>query len=76
LTGHYRSAGGDDVRVFARKGRLWIGDTPLTEIGAWLFRVGDDSWSPDMVEFLTIVEGRARLLRVIDEDHLRIEVGS
>lgn len=76
LTGHYRSASGDDVRVFARKGRLWIGDTPLTEIGAWLFRVGDDSWSPDTVEFLTIVEGRARLLRVIDEDHLRIEVGS
>jgi hypothetical protein len=76
LTGHYRSASGDDVRVFVRKGRLWIGDTPLTEIGAWLFRVGDDSWSPDTVEFLTIVEGRARLLRVIDEDHLRIEVGS
>jgi hypothetical protein len=75
FTGRYRSDSGDDVRVFVRKGRLWLGDSPLTEIGSSLFRVGDDSWSPDTVEFLTIVEGRARLLRVIGEDHWRIEVG-
>jgi CubicO group peptidase (beta-lactamase class C family) len=76
LAGHYRSDSGDDMRVFVRKGRLWIGDSPLAEIGSLLFRVGEDSWSPDTVEFLTIVDGRARLLRIIDEDCWRIEVGA
>ena len=74
LTGRYRSDSGDDVRVFVRKGKLWLGDTPLTEIGSSLFRIGNDSWSPDTAEFLTIVEGHARLLRVIGEDCWRIEV--
>jgi hypothetical protein len=64
------------VRVFVRKGRLWLGDSLLTEIGSSLFRVGEDSWLPDTVEFLTIVDGRARLLRAIGEDCWRIEVGS
>jgi D-alanyl-D-alanine carboxypeptidase len=76
FAGHYRSDGGDDVRVFVRKGRLWLGDAPLNEIGASLFRVGEDGWSPDTAEFLTIIDGRARLLRAIGEDCWRIEVGS
>jgi D-alanyl-D-alanine carboxypeptidase len=76
LAGHYRSQGGDDMRVFVRKGRLWLGDSPLDEIGSSLFRVGEDAWSPDTAEFLTIVDGKARLLRVIGEDYWRIEVGS
>ncbi len=76
LTGRYRSDSGDEVRVFVRKGRLWAGDTQLTEIGPNLFRMGEDAWSPDTAQFLTIVEGRARLLRVIDEDCWRIEVDS
>jgi D-alanyl-D-alanine carboxypeptidase len=76
LTGRYRSQSGNDVRVFVRKGRLWLGDTPLTEIGSSLFRVGVESWSPDTAEFLTIVDGQARLLRVIGEDCWRIDVGS
>lgn len=74
--GRYRSDSGDDVRVFMRKGALWLGDSPLTEIGSALFRVGNDSWSPDTAEFLTIVEGSARLLRVIGEDCWRLEVGA
>ena len=74
--GRYRSDSGDDVRVFVRKGALWLGDSPLTEIGSALFRVGDDSWSPDTAEFLTIVDGNARLLRATSEDCWRIEVGS
>ncbi len=76
LTGRYRSDTGDEVRVFVRKGRLWAGDTQLTEIGASLFRLGEDAWSPDTAQFLTIVEGRARLLRIIDENCWRIEVDS
>jgi hypothetical protein len=76
LIGRYRSDSGDEVRVFVRKGRLWAGDNQLTEIGSSLFRLGDEAWSPDTAQFLTIVEGRARLLRVIDEDCWRIEVDS
>jgi D-alanyl-D-alanine carboxypeptidase len=75
FVGRYRSDGGDDVRVFVRKGQLWLGDTRLTGLGSALFRIGDDSWSPDIGQFLTIVDGRARMLRVIDEDCWRIEVG-
>jgi D-alanyl-D-alanine carboxypeptidase len=75
FTGHYRSDGGEDVRVFLRKGRLWVGDSPLTEIGSSLFRVGEEDWMPDTVEFLCVVEGRARLMRVIDDVCWRIEVG-
>ena len=64
FAGRYRSDSGDDVRVFVRKGRLWLGDSPLSEIGSSLFRVGEEAWSPDTAEFLTIVDGRARLLAV------------
>jgi hypothetical protein len=62
--------------VFIRKGQLWLGDTRLTGLGSALFRIGDESWSPDTAQFLTIVDGRARMLRVIDEDCWRIEVGT
>jgi CubicO group peptidase (beta-lactamase class C family) len=72
--GRYRSDGGDDAQVFQRKGRLWMGDSPLTQLGASLFRVGDDSWSPDTAEFLSIVEGKARLMRVTGFDYRRVEV--
>ena len=76
LIGRYRSQDGDDARVFVRKGELWLGDAPLAAIGASLFRVGDEEWSPDTVEFLTIADGHARLVRVIDENCWRLEVGS
>ena len=76
FAGRYRSDGGGDVRVFVRKGRLWLADAPLNEIGGSLFRVGEDEWSPDTAEFLTIVDGKARLLRAIGDDCWRIEVGS
>jgi hypothetical protein len=76
LAGRYRSPAGDDIRVFVRKDHLWLGDSPLNEIGTSLFRVGEDEWSPDTAEFLTIVDGKARLLRAIGEDCWRIEVGS
>ena len=74
--GRYRSDGGDDTQVFMRKGRLWLGDAPLTEIGSGLFRVGEDSWIPDTAEFLSVVDGRARILRVTGQDCDRVEVGS
>src|ERR1700677_3175868 len=44
FAGRYRSDGGDDIRVFVRKGRLWLGDSPLNEIGSSLFRLGGDAW--------------------------------
>ena len=76
LAGHYRSPGSDDVRAFVRKGRLWLGDSPLNEIGSSLFRVGEDAWSPDTAEFLSIVDGKARLVRITGDDCWRIEIGS
>lgn len=75
LQGRYRSDDGDDTQVYVRKGRLWLGDTQLTEIGASLFRVGEESWLPDTAEFLSVVDGKARILRVTGQDCYRVEVG-
>ena len=74
--GRYRSEDRDDVRVFIRKRQLWLGDSLLTPIGSSLFRMGDDDWSPDTVEFLSMLDGHARLVRVIDTLCRRIDVGS
>jgi D-alanyl-D-alanine carboxypeptidase len=76
FAGHYRSPQGDDARVFIRKGQLWVGDSMLSPIGEALFRLGDDAWSPDTVQFVSVADGRARIMRVIDEDLWRIETGS
>jgi D-alanyl-D-alanine carboxypeptidase len=76
LIGRYRTDAGDDAHVFVRKGQLWLEDARLTPIGASLFRVGEDAWSPDTVEFPIIVDGKARLMRAIGEECWRVEVGS
>ncbi len=76
LIGRYRGGDGDDARVFVRKGQLWLGDSQLTQVGSYLFRIGEEAWSPDTVEFSTIADGRARVVRVIDDDCFRIEISS
>jgi hypothetical protein len=74
--GRYRSdsAWGGDVRAYLLKGRLMLSGTALVRIGGGLFRAGDESWTPDTVEFLHVFEGRARLLRASGMDFWRVEV--
>jgi CubicO group peptidase (beta-lactamase class C family) len=73
FTGHYRgeSALIGSMRVARRKGRLWIGGDALVPIGKALFRTGPDS--PDTVEFIHVVEGKARMMKYVGADLWRVE---
>jgi hypothetical protein len=47
------------AHVVERGGRLWIGtETPMTAIGNNLWRIGDDSWSPERGSFANLIDGR------------------
>lgn len=53
---------GGSTRVVLRRGQLWLGGTsPLTPVGDGLFRVGED-WSPEIIEFSNLVQGKTQLL--------------
>ncbi len=74
--GRYRtqSIWGGDVRVFVLQGRLVLSDAALTRIGANLFRIGDEAWNPDTVEFFSIADGKAQMMKLVGLDLWRIEV--
>jgi hypothetical protein len=74
--GRYRaqSIWGGDVRVYVLQGKLVLSDATLTPIGGNLFRIGDEPWSPDTVEFLSIADGKARLMKMVGMDLWRIEL--
>jgi hypothetical protein len=57
-----------------RKGKLWANDAPLEAIGHALFRIGSDSFSPDVAEFLQVEDGMALLLKLNGSDYWRVEV--
>jgi CubicO group peptidase (beta-lactamase class C family) len=47
------------VVVVERGGNLWLGtDTPLTLIGKNLWRVGEESWSPERASFADFMNGK------------------
>ena len=58
--------------VVERGGKLWIGtDTPMTRIGDNLWRVGQESWSPERVSFAHVIDGRPQTLIFSGEKFLR-----
>ncbi len=74
--GYYYSdspwAGG--IHIYALKGKLVADGLALTPLGGALFRAGEESWSPETVEFLQRVAGKARILRFAGADFTRMEV--
>ncbi|MGI9069954.1 MAG: serine hydrolase domain-containing protein [Bryobacteraceae bacterium] len=77
FVGHYRadSIWLGSTRVVLRKGRLWLdGVIPLEPLGRALFRIGDDVFNPDTVEFFYVVEGKARLMKLTGADLWRVDV--
>lgn len=76
FVGHYRS---DNplflsTRIVLRKGKLWVNGTiPLEALGQALFRLGQDSSSPDVAEFLHAASGKALLLKINGSDYWRVE---
>ena len=77
FVGHYHSDSPwfRSTRVVLNKGRLWLnGSAPLEPIGGALFRVGGEPFSPDVVEFLQVVNGKAHLLKTNGGDQWRVEI--
>ena len=62
------------LRVYVLKGRLFADGTPLTPLGAALFRAGAEEWSPLTAEFRHIFQGKARLLNIGGADFWQAEV--
>ena len=47
------------VVVVERGGKLWLGtETPLIPIGKNLWRVGEESWSPERASFANVMNGK------------------
>lgn len=77
--GYYQdaSAWSGSVRIVLRKGKLLAdGVTPLQPIGNALFRMGDEAYTPDTVQFHYLVDGKAQLLKMNGADLWRISEDS
>jgi CubicO group peptidase (beta-lactamase class C family) len=77
FVGHYRSDSPwtRSTRIVIRKGKLWAdGTEPLERIGQALFRIGSDSFSPDVAEFLQVADGKALLLKINGGDQWRVNL--
>jgi CubicO group peptidase (beta-lactamase class C family) len=58
--------------IVERGGRLWLGtDTPLVPMAGNLWRVGEDSWTPERAAFADYIDGRPQTLIVSGEKYLR-----
>jgi D-alanyl-D-alanine carboxypeptidase len=61
--------------VVERGGRLWIGtETPLTRLGANLWRIGEDSWSPERGSFANYIDGRPQTFVFSGEKYQRHDI--
>ena len=60
------------VQVVERAGKLWLGtETPMTRIAANLWRVGDESWSPERASFANFSDGRPQTFILSGNEFLR-----
>ncbi len=77
FTGTYLCYGpfeGNSADIVVLKGELWAeGETSLERIGDNEFRPTEDAPNPERVEFLIIVNGKARLLKFSGADFFRFE---
>jgi hypothetical protein len=61
--------------VVERGGRLWIGtETPMTSIGDNLWRVGEESWSPERAFFADFIDGRPQTFVYSGEKFARHDI--
>jgi hypothetical protein len=76
FTGHYRSDSPwvGSTRVVAREGRLWLdGTTPLRPVDAVTFRIAEPEHCPEWVQFLDVVNGKSRHIKISGEDLWRVD---
>ena len=61
--------------IVERGGKLWLGtETPLTRISNNVWRVGEESWSPERAAFTDFIDGRPQTLIFSGEKFLRHDV--
>lgn len=61
--------------VVERGGKLWIGtETPMAPISDNLWRVGEDSWSPERASFANPIDGRPQTFIFSGEKYLRHDI--
>jgi hypothetical protein len=61
--------------IVERGGKLWLGtETPLTKIGENLWRVGDESWSPERASFANVIDGRPQTLIFSGQKFVRRDI--
>ena len=61
--------------IVERAGRLWIGtETPMTRIGANLWRAGDQNWSPERISFANVIDGRPQTMIFSGEKFARRDI--
>ena len=61
--------------VVERGGKLWVGtETPMTKLGDNLWRVGDESWSPERASFANFIDGRPQTFIFSGEKFLRHDI--
>jgi D-alanyl-D-alanine carboxypeptidase len=60
------------AHVVERGGRLWIGtEVPMQRVGQNLWRIGDESWSPERGSFADYIDGRPQTFVYSGEKFLR-----
>ena len=61
--------------VVERGGKLWLDtETPMTRIGDNLWRVGEESWSPERASFANYIGGRPQTFIFSGEKFLRHDI--
>jgi D-alanyl-D-alanine carboxypeptidase len=75
--GHYRSEDPwvGSGRIVLRQGKLWVnGTAPLRAVNSNTFRFAEPEYNPEWIQFLQIVNGKARHMKVSGTDLYRVEV--
>jgi D-alanyl-D-alanine carboxypeptidase len=63
------------MMIVERGGKLWVGtEEPMTRIGDNLWRVGEESWSPERASFDDFIDGRPQVLVLAREKFLRHDI--
>ena len=63
------------AEIVERGGRLWLGtEVPMEQIGQNLWRVGDESWSPERGSFANYIDGRPQVFIFSAEKFLRHDI--
>jgi|tagenome__1003787_1003787.scaffolds.fasta_scaffold20988124_3 D-alanyl-D-alanine carboxypeptidase len=61
--------------VVERGGKLWIGtETPMARLGDNLWRVSEESWSPERASFANFIDGRPQTFIFSGEKFLRHDI--